>query len=1667
MNSIVSKTLITLLLLTLPLLNIEGAVTNPPFPGPSEIILTNPPPGLVPQMLSFSPEPTEQEISSAKVFAEPLVAIWGQPTTAENKALAECLLSFSKREVWDDFSAVENFLNMPVAYNWYASVLYSLGWEYYQTGYYSKAIDAWEEVWLWTEFERTGRGKVLADRTVGELAKMHARIGGFERLETLFKEIGNRTINNGASEKIAGAKQAYWLMINKPEIAFRCGPLALYTIRRYIDSSPEALRVFMQSASTQKGVSLKKLTEIAKGAQFDSQMAKRPDGADFVVPSVVHWKVGHYAAVLKREHDRYWVIDPTFGDEGMWVSQKALENESSGYFVIPGKQVPPGWKAVSDEEGDQIHGKGVTASSNPNQTTPGDAKQNPDCRVGSAGMATYNFHLMLVSLNIEDTPLSFKPPRGDPIEFIVTYNHREANQPTVFNYSNIGQKWTCNWISYLTDNGPSIVGDVQYYVPGGGTETFTGYNTNTAKFNVHPRIQSVLTRTSTNSYELLLPDGARRIFGQPDGSVGTTRKVFLTQVIDALGYTNLVLYDSQLRLSMVTDPGASKTNLVFEYDSNDLAFNKNTIRRVRDRYGRTATLNYDLTGGQLESIDDVLNLRSEFFYTGGFINTLKTPYGETKFSFGEDGRTRWLEAVDPLGQKARAEYTEDPTTVPNADPGPEVPLGIYRRNSILNARNTFYWDKKAMHEAAGDYSKARVYHWQHGPNWASAVGTLESYKEPLESRIWFNYPGQISSDEGATLEGTIHLPSRIARVLDDGQTQLWRSYRDSYGNITNNIDPIGRSFSYVYATNGIDLLEARATTGTNNQLIAAFTYNSQHLPLTSTDASGQTTKYVYNSYGQLTFITNALAEVTALSYDNSGRLEKIDGPLPGTNDYTGFTYDEFDRIRTFKDSDSYTITVDYDAFDRVLTNSFPDGTKEVFAYKNLERETFKDRAGRITKTVFNAVRQLIEIQDGSTNQVTYIDYCDCGNMSRVVDPEGRSTQWLYDVQGRVITKSTPSGYSVSYTYENNTSRLKNFKNERGQIRTYAWNRDDSLAWIYYADTNATPNAQFLYDPVFPRLSAYGTINSGTYLTYNPITSSPTLGAGRLASVDGPLLSNDTVTLSYDALGRVVGEMMVNTDVNAHSLSNKFGFDALGRLTAVTNKLGVFTYTYAGASDRLDSITAPNGLATTYGYYGTNGDLRLKEITNKVSTTQLSRFSYAYNTAGQISNWVQQVSTGTPKEYQIAYDFLNQLTNISVIVGGATTATFQYSYDRSGNRLLEKNGASTWNAYYNTRNELIGKDTGLTVNNRSFEWDEENRLRTIIQGTTRYTFVYDANSELLQLNTYNGTNLTYSKYFTWYNNQIVQEVDYDSTLGYNTAKWFVPQGFTAYDAGWAPNPSKSFTYTTDHLGSIRESLNNGVLDARYDYDPFGRRSTLQVSGAGRNPDFGFTGLYTANSLNLALFRTYDPDLGRWLSRDPIGEVGGLNLYAYAFNDPINLTDLDVLCPSGGPRNSLGGGGSGGGGGPPVANAAPGGSMGPGGGNFNPGQILHMQRNLSHIVNRQGEVANQWLASSPNRWAQLYRSLNPDSGFAKGIRGRILDERTRKIFRRMFGSSGNNGIGINQTVPGSGSTLRPDLYFPNLGGRSVIFDVGSRGKVLDIGKYSHLADEVIPLIPIPFL
>ena len=417
----------------------------------------------------------------------------------------------------------------------------------------------------------------------------------------------------------------------------------------------------------------------------------------------------------------------------------------------------------------------------------------------------------------------------------------------------------------------------------------------------------------------------------------------------------------------------------------------------------------------------------------------------------------------------------------------------------------------------------------------------------------------------------------------------------------------------------------------------------------------------------------------------------------------------------------------------------------------------------------------------------------------------------------------------------------------------------------------------------------------------------------------------------------------------------FVFDAASRLTRETNPLGQFDYTYEGATRRVASITAPNGLLTAFSYLPNAQDRRLASITHTgPGGSAVSSFAYGYDANGGITEWTQSQPANTlnpVSAWSIEHDAANQLTGVSV--AGQMEARQAFSYDPAGNRLTAQSGNATTIATFNNLNEIqtmggggklqfsgttsepanvsvqgkpawmldatsftadatvnVGTNTIPVVATDGSGNSQTSTYQVIVPSVATRTFNYDPNGNLL-----NDGERTYmwdaknrliratsgADTHEWAYNGLDQRVS-ESKNGVLTKRWvwaggnqpaeernasgnvmrrFYPQG----EQVWGTN----YYYTRDHLGSIREVLDSaGSVVSSYGYDAWGRR-TLQTESD--IATFGFTGHMENAELALVFtkYRAYDPETGRWLSRDPIGEEGGINLYGYVGNNPVNWVD----------------------------------------------------------------------------------------------------------------------------------------------------------------------------------
>jgi RHS repeat-associated protein len=1517
------------------------------------------PPSATPQ---FSENPTDEEIYHARVFEQPLLKMNGVASARENKDLAHALTAYIQRADRDDDSVIVAFLARYPHSPWRASLLSNMGKVYRYTGYFSKALDSWEEAWALAKDSTEPNGRTIANNSVGELAELTARLGRLDHLHEIFAWVKGRELTGPATEKLSRVAEACWVMEHDVPHAFKCGPYAVASLRALAGQNEQLDDAIKETHATPKGTSLTQIHTLANKLKMSLQMAKREPGAEVISPAVIHWKAGHFAAVLRERNGYYFIKDPTF-TENIWVSKKAVDTEGSGYFLVPEGTLPRGWRSVDSKEGELVWGKGNSGIGDPAYVGAHQTKCKPCPQNKSDGMADYNIDAMLVSLSIMDTPVGYQPPRGPRIDFTVTYNQRDETDPSVFTLSNFGPKFSFNYSSCVYVVKPvENVTEIHITIPGGGTERCSAPPDDGVIYADGRQSHDSVQRNSAHYYSRTMPDGTKYVYDlEMDSAI--YNRLFLSSKTDAQGNVMTYTYDAFFRLAAITDCLGQVTTIDYASTvSTNVLFYR--ISKVTDPFGRFATFEYEPSYPyHLSKITDVIGLTSQFGYgPGDFISTLTTPYGVTGFTntetvVGGVTTSRVLEITDPLGNKERAEFQGYGVA---GFPVSEslVPTNISTLNNYMQYRNTFFWDKKAMHDAPGDYTKAKIFHWLHDNGSAIASPILESEKSPLEARVWYNYNSQGSPISDAGIDCS--LPTKVARVLDDGSTQLYQYFYGLFGKVYKSIDPNNRTTVYSYDLYGKDLLEVRQMVSlTNSELLNAFTYNSQHLPLTSRDASGKTNYFTYNAAGQITSVMNSLGQTATMDYDENGYLTNVVGTAPWMK--THFTYDGYGRVRTVTDSDGYTITTDYDKFDRPTKITYPDGTYEQIVYDRLDPILARDRRGHWSSKTYNALRQVTDVRD-ALNRVTHFEWCGCGAMESVTDPMGKVTTWLRDIESRPITKIYPDLTQVSCKYETNTSRIKYIVDAKEQTNSVTYFRDNNVKQISYSTNTGvtTPSVFFTYDTNYNRLLTMTDGIGTTTYSYYPVSNA--LGSGMLQSIDGPW-DNDTITYQYDALGRVTNQAI-------NGVSAIRSFDAVGRVTTYTNALGSFTNHYVANTMRPRSVAYPNGQGSSFSYFGTNNDLRLQTIwhTNSAGGT-ISKFDYTFDADGQIKTWTQQADTTSTNTYTFEYDSVDQLIGATLRTAGPGAALlkqFVYGYDKSGNRTSEQIDQGLSTANYNDANQLTNSSGGgsirfqgsmnetgavmvgggsammttatnflayatlptgtstvqvvgtdlshnSTTNNyqivvtnngiaktlrydlngnltnlaaatytNTYEWDAAHRFTAInvitASGTNRSEFTYDGLGRRVQiLEKQNGTVVSIRK-FLWVGMALCEERD---ATGTNVTKRFFGPGEQI--------SGTNYFYTMDHLGSIREMTDaTGAIRARYDYDPYGRRTKVSGDVDG---DFAYTGHYfhQNSGLYLAPYRAYDADSGRWISRDPLSESGGLNLYAYVNGDPINATD----------------------------------------------------------------------------------------------------------------------------------------------------------------------------------
>ena len=568
---------------------------------------------------------------------------------------------------------------------------------------------------------------------------------------------------------------------------------------------------------------------------------------------------------------------------------------------------------------------------------------------------------------------------------------------------------------------------------------------------------------------------------------------------------------------------------------------------------------------------------------------------------------------------------------------------------------------------------------------------------------------------------------------------------------------------------------------------------------------------------------DAASNTTTYTYDNLGRRIQVTDALSNT---THTAYDPEGRVVATWGA-TYPVAYDYDAYGRMTA---------MYTYR------------------------------GSNSLTSYSEIC---NLKSQMD----QTRWLYDLATGLLTnKLYADGRGPAYTYTPD-GKLLTRTWARGIVTTYSYDPLGQLSSVCYND--GTPSVAF----TFNRLGQQATITDGTgtrTFTYN--------GALQLAAETN---NQGTLNYAFDAQGRPVG-----FDAGTN-YSVRYNFDLVGRfhqvdadVPAASLSHQTFQYTYLPGSDLIQSVLETNTGFSLARSYEPNRNL-IVSITNRFGGVQLHRFDYTNDQIGRRTQRADfDLSTSISNFF--AYNVRSELEDAAM-----GTNTFNYRYDPIGNRRVATNNAealayaaNSLNQYTNitdpsaTSNPSYDLDGNMTgYKDWTFVWDAENRLILASNATTVVSNSYDYMSRRVSKTVSSPTSsfIPHTSSFSYQGWAMIAESSATST---NSYIYGLDLSGTAQGAGTIGgilagnfNGTSAF-YCYDANGNVTDLVGtNGQFLAQYQFDPYG--NTISKTGvlADVNP-FRFSTKYLDAETGLYYYgyRQYSPELGRWLSRDPIGEEG---------------------------------------------------------------------------------------------------------------------------------------------------------------------------------------------------
>lgn len=597
---------------------------------------------------------------------------------------------------------------------------------------------------------------------------------------------------------------------------------------------------------------------------------------------------------------------------------------------------------------------------------------------------------------------------------------------------------------------------------------------------------------------------------------------------------------------------------------------------------------------------------------------------------------------------------------------------------------------------------------------------------------------------------------------------------------------------------------------------------------------------------------SASAVTNRIQYDALGReLVRTDG----RGNAERREYDAQGRQSAARDGAGNAKFYSYDLCGRPVAVADGTGNAAVYAYDARGLKTYEGGAEHPAAYLHDAqgnITQMTTYRDeaagaGDTTLWRYDEGSGC--MTNKVDANGMAVKCEYDARGRATRRIWARGVETEYGYD-------------------AWG---NLTSVEHSD--GTPRVEAAYDTLgrLTRLDGAGGCTFFRYDDFGAVTNETTIGAGWTNSLErfrdkygreaGYALNGERQTeLRYDAATGRIAEMHV----------------------AGSGK--PFRWRYEPGSDLKAEVDYPNGMRV-FRKYGGRGELTETRIV--AGGREVSRHRYAYDASGRVC---RREATGDaePEEWVYMRNARGELTNAVDECGGPDR--YSYRYDDAGNRKTSFERGSGVAYAANALNQYA------TAGSFSPEHDEDGNQTLVKTGTGVWRVEYD------------GAN----RPARWISGGRTLEMAYD-LMGRRVSKGGIRYAYDGFrqvadSAGnryvWdptepeAPTPLvwrrgvENFHYLHDGRRNVTGIVaEDGNMAARYRYAPFGETVSKSGGYADANPWRHSSG-HADGEIGVTYYnyRHYEPLSGRWLSRDPIYENGGINLYVYCGN---GRADYDAL------------------------------------------------------------------------------------------------------------------------------------------------------------------------------